>query len=105
MTEEQQKDKKPTKPIGSIGEFSTFGKKRSEVQKSTSPKIQTSRSSDVQIPTHLDSRKSKHPDWKQKTVYLPADLAKWLNVHAAQTELEVSEIVAMALRDYREKYK
>jgi len=96
MTEEQT-EKKPAKPIGSIGDFSTFGKKRLEVQ--------TSRISDVQTSTNLDARKSKHPEWKQKTVYLPADLAKWLNVHAAQTEMEVSEIVALALRDYREKYK
>lgn len=97
MSDEQTEKKPEKKPIGSIGEFSTFGKKHSEVQ--------TSRISDAPTSTSLDARKSKHPDWKQKTVYLPSDLAKWLNVFAAQAEIEVSEIVAQALRDYREKYK
>jgi hypothetical protein len=95
MTEEQ--GKKPAKPIGSIGDFSTLGKKRSEVQTSTSP--------DTEIPGSFDARKSRHPDWKQKTVYLPAELAKWLNVFAATAEMEVSEVVAQALREFREKHK
>ncbi|MGZ3612168.1 MAG: hypothetical protein ACXVBU_19115, partial [Ktedonobacteraceae bacterium] len=60
--------------------YTTFGRKHSEVQ--------TSRLSDTEIPSGLDARKSKHPDWKQKTVYLPSDLAKWLNVFAAQAEME-----------------
>ena len=38
---------------------------------------------------------------KQKTVYLPSDLARWLNVQAAQEEREISEIVADALEMYR----
>ncbi len=100
MSEEQPKEKKSDKkPIGSVDtvkSYSTFGGKRPEVQNSTIP--------DAPMSTSLDARKSKHPDWKQKTVYLPADLAKWLNIHAAQTELEVSEIVALALREYREKH-
>lgn len=42
--------------------------------------------------------------WKQQTVYLPPALAKWLKVHAVQVELEISEIVAQALKEYRDKY-
>ena len=83
--------------IRSISNFTTLGGKHSKVQTSTSSGIETA--------SGLDTRKSKHPDWKQKTVYLPADLAKWLNIHAAQTEMEVSDIVALALRESREKYK
>jgi hypothetical protein len=96
MTDEQ-KEKKPAKPIGSISNYATLGSKHSKVQTSASP--------DTEIVSSLDARKSRHPDWKQKTVYLPADLAKWLNVFAAQAEMEVSEIVAQALREFREKHK
>jgi hypothetical protein len=99
MTDEQKEEHKKStaKPIGHISNYATLGSKRS--------KVQTSTSSDTEIANTLDSRKSKHPDWKQKTVYLPSDLAKWLNVFAAQAEMEVSEIVAQALREFREKRK
>lgn len=99
MTGEQKEEQKKStaKPIGHISNYATLGSKHSKVQTSTSP--------DVEISSNLDARKSKHPDWKQKTVYLPSDLAKWLNVFAAQTEMEVSEIVAQALREFREKHK
>ncbi len=94
---DEQTEKKPAKPIGSIGDFSTFGKKHSEVQ--------TSRSPDTETPTRLDGRKSKHPDWIQQTAYIPRDLAKWVKVFAVQADMEVSEIVAQALREFREKHK
>ncbi len=102
---DEQTEKKPAKPIGSIGDFSTFGSKRSDVQTSKSPDFQSSNSSNTEKSSNFDARKSRHPEWKQKTVYLPADLAKWLNVFAAQAEMEVSEVVAQALREYREKHK
>jgi hypothetical protein len=94
---DEQKEKKPGKPIGSIGTFSTFGRKHSEVQ--------TSRSPDAEIFSTLDARKSKHPEWVQRTVYLPPELAKWLKLFAVQAEIEVSELVTQALREYREKHK
>ncbi len=94
MTEEQ---KKPGKPIGSISEYKTLGSKHT--------KVQTSTLSDVETSLKLDGRKSKHPDWVQRTYYLPPELAKWLNVFAAQAEMEVSEVVAQALREFREKHK
>ncbi len=95
MNDEQKKS--TVKPIGSISEYATLGSKHS--------KVQTSRILDTEISSNLDARKSKHPDWKQKTVYLPSDLAKWVNIFAAQSEMEVSEIVAQALREFREKHK
>lgn len=97
MTDEQKEKKPAQKPIGSIGNFSTFGKKHSEAQTSTSPEAEIARS--------FDARKSRHPDWKQKTVYLPADLAKWLKLFAVQADMEVSEVVAQALREFRDKHK
>ena len=89
MTDEQKKS--TAKPIGSISNYTTFGSKHSD--------IQTSRSLDVEISSTLDARKSKHPEWKQKTVYLPPDLAKWLKLFAVQSEIEESEIVTQALRE------
>ena len=94
MTDEPTKGKKP---IGSISEYKTLGSKHAKVQTSTSP--------DMQMSTNLDGRKSKHPDWIQQTAYIPRDLAKWLRIFAVQTDMEVSEIVAQALREYREKHK
>ncbi len=37
----------------------------------------------------------------RRTVYLPPDLARWLKLHAARTEREMSEIVTDALERYR----
>lgn len=95
MTEEQKKT--TGRPIGHVSNFRTLGGgKHSEVQKSEN--------SDTQIAKGPDSRKSKHPEWKQQTIYLPPALAKWLKVHSAQAELEISEIVALALKDYQERH-
>ncbi len=101
------------KPIGSITDYQTLGRrKHSDIQQSGSPDIQTSGLPDTQQSTSAgvqtantpDSRKSKHPEWKQQTIYLPPALAKWLKVHSAQAELEISEIVALALKDYQERH-
>jgi hypothetical protein len=99
MTDEQKEEQKKStaKPIGHISNYATLGSKRSKVQTSTSP--------DTEISTRLDGRKSKHPDWIQQTAYIPRDLAKWLRVFAVQADMEVSEIVAQALREFREKHK
>jgi hypothetical protein len=93
MTDEQKEKRR----IGSISEYKTLGSKHA--------KVQTSTSSDMQMSTSLDGRKSKHPDWVQQTAYIPRDLAKWVRVFAVQSEMEVSEIVAQALREFREKHK
>jgi hypothetical protein len=91
MTDEQKEEQKKStaKPIGHISNYATLGSKHSKVQTSTS----------------LDGRKSKHPDWIQQTAYIPRDLAKWVKVFAVQADMEVSEIVAQALREFREKHK
>lgn len=89
------KEKKPK--IGSITDYKTLGSKRSEVQ--------TSRLLESETFTKLDGRKSKHPEWIQQTAYIPRDLAKWLRLFAVQSEMEVSEVVAQALREFREKHK
>ncbi len=95
MTEDAKEKSK--KPIGSISEYKTLGSKHA--------KIQTSVHSDVDTSLKPDLRKSKHPDWVQRTYYIPPDLAKWLNVFAAQSEMEVSEVVAQSLREFRDKHK
>ncbi len=93
MTDEPTKGKKP---IGSISEYATLGSKHAKVQTSTSP--------DTDIPTKLDLRKSKHPEWVQRTYYLPPDLAQWARLQALQSNIEVSELVTQALREFREKH-
>src|SRR2546421_3052060 len=52
----------------------------------------------------LLNKSNGNRDWKQKTIYLPPALARWLNVYAAQAELEISEIAALALKEYQERH-
>lgn len=75
-----------------------------DTQTLTSPEVQKSTSPETENPSTPDTRKSKHPEWQQQTVYLPPALKGWLRVHAAQANLEISEIVSQALRDYRERH-
>lgn len=118
MSDEQETTKKGKRPpIGGIGQYATLGGKRSDVQKSETLEVQISESLDVQTVSSPDmqtleslevqqskssgGRKSKHPDWKQQTVYLPPDLVKWLRIQAVQEDREISEIVQEALGMYR----
>jgi hypothetical protein len=112
---EQEGKKKSGRNIGSITDmnpFATLGSKhssvqqseRSNVQTSTSSDFQTSRSPEVETVGSSNVKRSKHPEWKQKTIYLPPALARWLNVYAAQTDVEISEIVMLALQEYRERH-
>jgi len=78
--------------------------KNLEVQTSTLPESENVSMPEAQTSSISNVKKSKHPEWKQKTIYLPPQLAHWLNVHAADVELEISEIVAMALREYKERH-
>jgi hypothetical protein len=41
---------------------------------------------------------------EQQTIYLPPALAKWLKVHAAEADLEISEIAALAFKEYQERH-
>jgi hypothetical protein len=93
--EHEGKQKQAGRPIGSIARYATIGgAKRPDVQTSSSPAVETSKLSNV--------KKSRHPDWKQQTVYLPQALIKWLKVQAVQDEREISEIVAQAIEEYRD---
>ena len=38
---------------------------------------------------------------KRQTVYLPADLAKWLKLHSVEVERDMSEIITELLQQYR----
>jgi len=51
-------------------------------------------------PTEKSGKKEKR-ERERMTVYLPIDLAEWVRVQAARGRKEISEIVEMALEDYR----
>jgi hypothetical protein len=106
MTDEQgqEQKKKGSKPIGGISQYATLGHKRSDVQTATSSDFQTSRLPDVEIASTPNVKRSKHPEWKQQTIYLPPTLTKWLKLHAVQVELEISEVMALALKEYQERH-
>lgn len=58
------------------------------------------------LPTRQRSKQRKEPKrgtdgWEQQTVYLPPDLRQWLRHFALDTNQEMSEVVAMALQEYR----
>jgi hypothetical protein len=77
---------------------------RSNTETSSSSKFQQSDNLAVQTFSNPNAKKSKHPDWKQQTVYLPPTLLKWLRVQAPQEEREISEIVTEALENYRHSH-
>lgn len=113
----QNKKKGAGKPIGGIGQYAVLGgKKGSDVQQSehlessasSSPDVQAAESLEVQ---HINSpdvqtvkpanvKKSKHPDWKQQTIYLPPVRVRQLKMRAVMDEKELSEIVNEALEEY-----
>ena len=38
-------------------------------------------------------------EWEQQTIYLPPALKQWLKVYSAQTHVEISEIVMLAVKE------
>src|SRR2546425_4310097 len=99
MTDEQPEQPRKAKrpPIGGIQQqekYATIGGKRSEVQTTRLPDIQNVKMSEVEqskSPNKEDIsmpavetaktpnvKKSKHPGWKQQTVYLPPSIIKRL---------------------------
>jgi len=40
-------------------------------------------------------------DRKRQTVYLPAELAKWLKLHSVEVERDMSEIITELVQKYR----
>jgi hypothetical protein len=117
MTEEQPQQKKK-KPVGGINAYRTFGSpndqqsehadastaERPDFQQSSSPEVQQPTSAGVQTSIIPKVQRSKHPDWKQQTVYLPPARIKWLKHYAVQTETEISEIMNLALKEYQERH-
>ncbi len=40
-------------------------------------------------------------DRKRQTVYLPAELAKWLKLHSVEVERDMSQIITELVQEYR----
>lgn len=84
---------------------------RSDVQTSTSLNVQTGRSpegenasmSAVQTASTSNVKKSKHPGWKQQTVYLPPELLRRIKHRIADTGEEISDVANKALQAFLER--
>ncbi len=97
--QDQQEKKAAKRPIGSIGQFATLGGggKRAEVadaQTSERPDVQEARQPDVKAP---------RPKRERHTIYLPAELSEWTKIHAIKARRDMSDIVAEALEQYRDR--
>lgn len=79
------------------------------VQNSRIPARQNVRGPERQIVGTPTFKRSKPPakpktnadGWEQQTTYLPPDLRQWLRIYALSTNQEISEIIAIALQEYR----
>jgi len=76
---------------------------RSDAQTLERPSVQTPERSDDQALKRLEIQASPEAVRVRRTVYLPPDVARWLKLHAARTEREMSEIVTDALQQYRDR--
>ncbi len=76
---------------------------RSDAQTLERPSVQTPERLDDQAPKRLEIQASPEAARVRRTVYLPPDVARWLKLHAARTEREMSEIVTDALQQYRDR--
>ncbi len=76
---------------------------RSDTQTLERSSTQTLERLDDQIPKRLEIQAPSEAARARRTVYLPPDLARWLKLHAARTEREMSEIVTDALQQYRDR--
>ena len=72
-----------------------------DTQTSERPSVPSPERSDDQAPKRSEIQTSPEANRIRRTVYLPPDLARWLKLHAARTEREMSEIVTDALQQYR----
>jgi len=77
--------------------------KRLDAQETERPIGQASERLDLQTPKRLEIQASVEAARVRRTVYLPPDVARWLKLHAARTEREMSEIVTDALQQYRDR--
>ncbi len=76
---------------------------RSDTQTLERSSTQTLERLDDPIPKRLEIQAPSEAARVRRTVYLPSDLARWLKLHAARTEREMSEIVTDALQQYRDR--
>jgi hypothetical protein len=75
------------KKIRPIGEFGKIGSKQGpEAMPGSPPGVQSQKRVD---------------DRKRQTVYLPAELAKWLKLHSVEVERDMSEIITELVQKYR----
>lgn len=98
-----RKDKDIPNPFATFGSVDNGTSERSDVQTVSSPEVQNAGSSDLQNAKSSKGKKSKHPDWKQQTIYLPDEMIVWLKVQAAQRHQEISEVVHDILQGSRGK--
>lgn len=107
---DKQPPKKKARGIGPINPYGTFGSpndqesERVETQHAERPAVQTASSPDAQRASSSNVKTSKHPDWKQQTFYLPPALRQWLRHRAVASDLEISEIIVLALKEYQERH-
>jgi hypothetical protein len=81
MTDEQQ-EKKPTQKFASIKQqFETIGG-----------------SQDVETSKRYDA-----PAMKRQTVYMPSSLARWLKIHAAMTNTDISSVITGLVAKYKDE--
>ncbi len=96
-------DQKATrgKHAGSIRQYSTIGGGKPSIgssasQQSESQEVQQSKEHTLLSTTHTSGKGER----KQKTIYLSPTLARRLNMFAAESEQEISEIAEQALDQY-----
>ena len=107
MNEEQKPAGQSGKKAGSIRQYATLGKAsaNNSVDKHTTQIIKIQQS-DIQAYITSETRPRKSAETqgkgsrKQKTVYLSPGLARRLNIYAAESEQEISEIAEAALDEY-----
>jgi len=91
MSDEQEK--KPTRKFGTIkNQYETIGGGK-DLQDTLTQERQN-----VKTSKHYDAE-----DMKRQTVYMPAELARWLKVHAALTGEDISGIITDLVAKYRER--
>ncbi len=94
MSEEKEKEPKPTNKFGSMKrQFETIGG-----GKETMPGEGTLTLKRQDIKTS-----STTEELKRQTIYMPRRLATWLKTHAASTEVDMSAIMTRLVEEYKDK--
>lgn len=63
---------------------------------------QAARKAPAQRRSRSDSEKA---GWQPQTLILPPELRRWLRVYAAQRDIDMSDIAAQALEEYRQRHR